>query len=105
MGQGIIPKELSIKEGVWQGLVSDIFQDKDGFIWFAAKDGLHRYDGYYLKTFTNDSQNPFSILGNQILKIFEDKRGLLWVSIENEGISILNKKSFVNFFDFILCAC
>lgn len=38
--------------------VNEIFQDRDGFIWIATRNGLMRYDGYQFKTFKkgiNDS--------------------------------------------------
>ncbi len=91
---------ISIAQGLSQGMVFDLLQDKDGFIWVATKNGLNRYDGYDFKVFTNDPYNPHTLGGNTILKLFEDSKGRLWVSIENSGVSIYDKKSG-NFFRII----
>jgi len=84
---------LTIAEGLSQGMIYDIEQSEDGFLWFATKDGLNRYDGYRFEVFTNDPFNPFSIAGNDIHRMFEDSRGNLWLSIDGKGLDVLEKKS------------
>lgn len=84
-------QRLTATEGLSQGFVNDILQDRDGFMWFATKDGLNRYDGYQFKVYTHDSYDPSSIGSNAINHIFEDSKGRLWISTDNNGISIYNK--------------
>ena len=48
---------ISTAQGLSQGMVFDILQDKEGFIWVATKNGLNRYDGYSFKVFANDPYN------------------------------------------------
>lgn len=70
---------LSIEDGLSQNVVNDILQDYRGFMWFATKDGLNRYDG---QTFVIYQNNPFdtnSLTSNHTLSIFEDKDSILWV--------------------------
>lgn len=86
-------ESLTIADGLSQGMIYDIEQTDDGFMWFATKDGLNRYDGYGFEVFTNDPFNPFSIAGNDIHHMFEDSRGNLWVSIDGKGLDVLEKKS------------
>lgn len=82
---------LTATEGLSQGFINDIWQDRDGFMWFATKDGLNRYDGYQFKVYTHDSYDPNSIGSNAINHIFEDSKGRLWICTDNNGISIYNK--------------
>jgi signal transduction histidine kinase/streptogramin lyase len=71
---------VSSNEGLSQGFVPSIIQDKRGFIWFATKDGLNKYDGYTFTIYRHEPENPLSISDNYIHEIFEDSRGLLWVN-------------------------
>lgn len=86
-------ESISIAQGLSQGMVYDILQDKEGFIWVGTKDGLNRYDGYTFKIFTNDPANTRSLSSNSINKLFEDSKGRIWVGTENEGLNIYDKKS------------
>ena len=84
---------VSATQGLSQGMVYDILQDKEGFIWVGTKDGLNRYDGYSFKVFTNDPYNAKSLSSNSINKLFEDSKGRIWIGTENEGLNIYDKKS------------
>jgi hypothetical protein len=37
---------LTTNDGLSQGYVGDILQDRRGFMWFATRDGLNRYAQY-----------------------------------------------------------
>jgi signal transduction histidine kinase/DNA-binding response OmpR family regulator/ligand-binding sensor domain-containing protein len=84
---------VSAVQGLSQGMVYDIIQDKEGFIWVGTKDGLNRYDGYHFKVFTNDPYNANTLSSNSINKLFEDSKGRIWVGTENEGLNIYDKKT------------
>jgi signal transduction histidine kinase/DNA-binding response OmpR family regulator/ligand-binding sensor domain-containing protein len=84
---------LSTDDGLSQGMIYDILQDREGFLWIATKDGLNRYDGYEFKVFTNDPNDPWSISGNTIVKLFEDSAGRIWAASDNSGLNIYDKKS------------
>ena len=86
-------ESVSIAQGLSQGMVYDILQDKEGFIWVGTKDGLNRYDGYNFKVFTNDPSRIKSLSSNSINKLFEDSKGRIWVGTENEGLNIYDKKT------------
>jgi signal transduction histidine kinase/DNA-binding response OmpR family regulator/ligand-binding sensor domain-containing protein len=84
---------ISIAQGLSQGMVFDILQDKEGFIWVATKNGLNRYDGYTFKVFTNDPYNEHTLSSNTIIKLFEDSKGRIWAGTENAGVNIYDKKT------------
>jgi signal transduction histidine kinase/DNA-binding response OmpR family regulator/ligand-binding sensor domain-containing protein len=90
-------EQISTDQGLSQGMIYDILQDKEGFIWAGTKDGLNRYDGYNFKVFTNDPYNTKTLSSNSINKLFEDSKGRIWVGTENEGLNVYDKKSG-NFF-------
>ncbi|MBK9486448.1 MAG: hypothetical protein IPO01_15040 [Chitinophagaceae bacterium] len=51
---------ISTAQGLSQGMVFDLLQDKEGFIWVATKNGLNRYDGYSFKYLPTILQCPKS---------------------------------------------
>ena len=84
---------ITTANGLSQGMVFDILQDQQGFIWVATKNGLNRYDGYTFKVFNNDPYNTRSLSGNTILSLFEDSKGRIWAGTENAGVNIYDKKT------------
>ncbi len=71
-------ERLSVEEGLSQHSVMSILQDRQGFIWFGTQAGLHRYDGYRIVIYRNDSKDPDSIPDNFISASYEDPAGRLW---------------------------
>lgn len=84
---------ITTQDGHSQGYIYDIIQDKDGFMWFATKDGLNRYDGYNFKIFTNNPVDPNSISANKITELFIDSSERLWAMTSNAGINIYDKEN------------
>ncbi len=65
----------NMRDGLAGSVVYDALQDKDGFMWFATENGLSRFDGKDFKTFTTKDGLP----DNEILKLFLDSKGRLWI--------------------------
>lgn len=80
------------KEGLSQGLVGNVIQDKEGFIWFATKDGLNRYDGYQMRVYRHSAEDPYSLPENHINSILEDPNGNFWVATATKGLWRMDKK-------------
>jgi len=55
---------LTTNDGLSQGYVVDILQDRRGFMWFATRDGLNRYDGYSFVVYKHDPNDPGSLSSN-----------------------------------------
>ncbi len=73
--------------------VTRILQDNYGFLWFATKAGLIRYDGYNKKVFSNVHLDSTSISGNFIRDIIQDANGLLWIATDDAGVSIYSHQT------------
>lgn len=79
----IAHKKLSLNKPLSQAVVKDIIEDERGFMWFATKDGLNRYDGYNVNVFRHDDKDSSSISNNHINKLLEDSDGNIWVATAN----------------------
>ncbi|MEO5890036.1 MAG: ATP-binding protein [Ferruginibacter sp.] len=84
---------ISTAQGLSQGLINDMLQDREGFIWIATKGGLNRYDGYTFKIFTTDPQDSNSICSNSISNLLEDSKGRIWIGTYDAGVSVYDKKT------------
>src|SRR5258706_1166349 len=70
---------LSVRQGLSQGSVLVVHQDKLGFMWMGTEDGLNLYNGYDFTVFRNDVHDSTSICSNTIHAIAEDREGTLWI--------------------------
>lgn len=82
-------ENLGAAEGLSQGMIYDMLQDRKGFLWFATKDGLNRYDGYSFRVYQNDPFNPFSLSDNEVQAMLEDNRGRVWAGTVANGLNVL----------------
>lgn len=70
-----------------------INEDKEGNLWIGTIDnGIWKYAGKELKNFTTKD----GLANNKISSIYKDRQDYLWFITEGEGISKLNKQTFVN---------
>ncbi|MBD2699011.1 response regulator [Spirosoma sp. BT702] len=86
-------QELTISDGLSQGMIYDLKQDQKGFIWIATKDGLNRYDGHNFTVFTHDPYNEYSLSDNNCSALLVDSRGWLWVGTLNQGLNLFNTRT------------
>jgi PAS domain S-box-containing protein len=70
---------VSLETATVRGIVERIVQDDRGFLWFGTNHGLLRYDGYQFRAFVHDPEDPNSISGTNVLALFKDRLGNLWV--------------------------
>ena len=84
-------EELGVNQGLSQGMINCIHQDKEGFIWIATKDGLNRYNGYTIFTFRNNPNDRYSLPDNYCNSMTEDDKGNLWVGTNTKGLFLFDK--------------
>jgi hypothetical protein len=69
-------RNYDVHHGLAGSSVYYMYQDKEGFIWFATETGVSRFDGTHFKNFTVKDGLP----DNAIVRIFEDSRGRIWLA-------------------------
>lgn len=90
---------LSVEDGLSHGAVSDIYQDQNGFMWFATRDGLNYYDGYSFHVLRNVLEDSTSLPNNVVNVFAEDKDKNLWIGTNGGYIAKFNPAnlSFKNY--------
>lgn len=87
-GDELIWQSLRITNeiGLSNSAVNTIYQDSRGFMWFGTWDGLNRFDGKNIKTYTPDIFDKNALSNNIIRRMLEDQHGNLWI-ITERGIN------------------
>ena len=83
-------EHLTIEDGLSYPNVYGIFQDHRGFLWFATKYGLNKYDGMDFTVYTHDSENYSSLSHNFTWNLFEDSLKNLWIVTYGGGLDIFD---------------
>lgn len=77
---------LTTNDGLSQGYVVAILQDRRGFMWFATRDGLNRYDGNAFVVYKSNPNDPGSLSSNFLQDLMQDDHGYLWIAT-NTGVN------------------
>ncbi len=85
-------ESFGIKDGLSQGMVRGVIQDKEGFLWFATKDGLNKYDGYQITVYRYNPKDPHTLPDNYVTQIVEDDKANFWVGTSTKGLCLFDKK-------------
>jgi signal transduction histidine kinase/ligand-binding sensor domain-containing protein len=83
---------INIEDGLTENSVTDIFQDSEGFLWFATQDGISQYDGYNFKNYTVSNNETTSLSDNYLWGLTEDSLGFIWACSRN-GLNRINKNT------------
>lgn len=82
-------KTYSIEDGLIQSVVSSIVQDNDGYVWFATRAGVSRFDGLEFKNYTRQNGLPDDLIRHIAL----DFNGTLWAGTD-QGLAYFEAGSF-----------
>ncbi|SFU93034.1 ligand-binding sensor domain-containing diguanylate cyclase [Pseudoduganella namucuonensis] len=84
-------EHLTPDRGLPHPVVMSLAQDGDGFLWFGTQRGLARWDGYAMRNFFFDKDDPGSLPGDFIQTVHVDGRGRLWVGTSTAGAAMYDK--------------
>lgn len=83
---------FTTKEGLANNVVTCIFEDRMGNIWFGTGGGASRYDGKSFQNFTTKEGLP----DNDVTTIIQDKVGRFWFGTRG-GVCVYDGKTFTLF--------
>jgi ligand-binding sensor domain-containing protein len=76
---------VTTSNGLSDGVVRAIGQDKYGYIWIATLSGLNRYNGYSVKQYQNIPGDSLSLPSGATRSLLGDAAGNLWIGT-NSGL-------------------
>lgn len=83
-----VSRTWNAEDGIQGNSITDIFQDKDGYILFGTYGGLTRFDGVKFLTLNKIYNKDYKFLSART--IFQDSRGNIWVGSNDEGAFCIN---------------
>ncbi|MBE1300043.1 MAG: EAL domain-containing protein [Alteromonadaceae bacterium] len=83
-------KRISTEEGLSQGSVVTVFQDKQGYVWLGTYEGLNFYNGYDIRQFTGEQSSFKSSFVNFV---FQPIEGQIWISVYDYGLFVYDLAS------------
>jgi signal transduction histidine kinase/ligand-binding sensor domain-containing protein/DNA-binding response OmpR family regulator len=92
-------EHIGTEHGLSNSNVQAIIEDRQGFIWFATRDGLDKYDGYRFTVYQNIPNDKSSLSNDNLSDVLEDNDGNLWIGSWGGGLNMFDKRKerFVQF--------
>ena len=89
----------SVEDGLSEGVVLTMHQDREGLMWFGTFDGLNRFDGYNFKVYKSGFNSSYGLTNNRVDRITEDDLGYLWIMNNDGEVYRMNSRTeeFINF--------
>jgi ligand-binding sensor domain-containing protein/two-component sensor histidine kinase len=91
--QDYVIKQLRIEDGLSQSTIFASLQDSKGYMWFATRSGLNRYDGYKFNLYFNDPKDSTSLSDDGTNSLYEDKNGNLWIGTIYGNINRFDRRT------------
>ena len=71
-------KFFSADKQLSSSFVTQVYLDKEGFIWATTRDGINRYDGYQFRVFSRKNETDKTLASNYVNTMLQDSRGLFY---------------------------
>lgn len=80
-------EHITVEDGLSHPTIYAIIQDRQGFLWFGTEDGLNKYDGYRLTSYSRHPHDANSLSGNTISAMQLDHDGFIWIGVWGAGLN------------------
>jgi ligand-binding sensor domain-containing protein len=92
LSQELSYKRYDTKDGLAGSIAYCMKQDKEGFLWIGTENGLSRFDGTRFVNYTVLDGLP----DNEVLNLFPDSRGRLWIMAFKPSVCYYYKGKIYN---------
>lgn len=83
---------ITVREGLSSNTVNSILKDRYGLVWFATTNGLNKFDGSNFTVYRHQPGNPNSLPTNEVLCLYEDHNGNIWIGMGGGGVCVYDRK-------------
>ena len=94
-GSSFVVQQWKVENGLPQSTVRCITQTNDGYLWAGTWNGLVRFDGVRMTVF--NASNTSALLSSNIMSIYTDRSGQLWIGTEPGGLVVYFNDQFKRF--------
>ncbi|MBI4475101.1 MAG: hypothetical protein HY646_20710, partial [Acidobacteria bacterium] len=84
--QQVGARQYTVADGLADNFIEALLEDSHGYIWFATREGLSRFDGYSFKNYTTADGLP----GSWIRDVAEDSHGNIWVATSRGMVRLVD---------------
>lgn len=93
-------RRITSNSGLSSEEIRNVFQDREGYMWFLTPEGLNRYDGYTFKVFKKNAWD-MNFPTSAFECACEDSLDRIWLGTAEQGIVIFekNKNNVLTFED------
>ena len=74
-------KSFDADKQMSSSFTTQVYQDRDGFIWVATRNGLNRYDGYKFRILKRESRQNAGMASNYVNCMMQDSHGLYYIGM------------------------
>ncbi|MBK6728904.1 MAG: EAL domain-containing protein [Xanthomonadales bacterium] len=85
-------ERLGVEQGLPNGNVTALLQDRLGFLWIGTQSGLFRFDGYQFRAYQRAPERGAGLSDGWVWALHEDADGRLWVATLDGGLNRFDPK-------------
>ena len=71
-------KYFSTEDQLSSSFVTQVYLDKEGYIWATTRNGINRYDGYQFRVFKKENEQDKTLASNYVNTMMQDRNGLFY---------------------------
>ncbi|MEA9564521.1 MULTISPECIES: ATP-binding protein [unclassified Xanthomonas] len=84
-----VPTQITLADGLPSETISELAEDKQGYLWLASDDGLARFDGRNFRIWRMEEGLP----SNAVWTVCVSADNRVWMGFENGGAGFLENKT------------
>lgn len=74
-------KHFDADKQMSSSFTTQVYQDRDGFIWVATRNGLNKYDGYQFQILKKEQKQDLGMASNYVNCMLQDRQGLFYIGM------------------------